>query len=87
MSDHALLTLDLVAMHADIPTTIHLLSVHSAITVRADVDYHAYRMLTRYWSVWTRAARSRSQRRVRRNSWRPSRSKNFDENAPLLVYG
>lgn len=86
MQDH-ILTLNLVAFYADIRTTFQLMSVNSMIVVREDVNYQIYLILSRHWRVWKQVAQSRPRYRMRLNSWRSTKSKNFDENAPLLIHG
>lgn len=78
-----LLVLDLVACHADVPTTCGLAAVHRNIIVRK-LDIQMFRALIVYWRRWQRMTKAKP-RRQRVNSW--SQRRRYDENAPLLCCG
>lgn len=80
------LALDLVAFHADIPTTARLRAVHRAVQVRkfSASAYHAMRRCVHRWKATAAANARKKTARRRVNSWRTGRR--FDEDAPLLCY-
>ena len=78
------LTLNLVALHVDVPTTCALAATHRAVMLR-HLDIAAYRKMFHLWLLWKRSTRVRRkwQCRKRCNSW--TKSRRFDEDAPLFV--